>query len=239
MDVISFLQETPQEKAAADAFYSTANARRQARFEAKKHVFREIYRHQMRYEPRIHQQEFALTDDDVSLIESHYAGVDYDGYQVTINTKYVTVDQWEDFEVSVLKLAKKACTKVYVREPVVSLEVLDKEGNFSHYHLNFLFYKKCEWLAKSRVLQEFYNTFKDHVSDIQKVDVKPFNESDFAVLSNYILKENLWVFSKNEKIKSKDIYSDGLHEVRQERSFKKILQAPSPKVKQAPKERSK
>lgn len=183
---------TPQQR--------TVHIKAQAKAKAIENVFYNIYRHQMRYEPIQYQDEFGLTDEDVSLILKHNTETEYPLIMITINFKDLAdmptvagpsgkIDH---------RRAIRASRKIWIKECLVGFE-LGKEGNHPHYH--FLLSKSREWVARSRMVQEFSNTFKDTP---HSVDIKYYQSGELSKMAKYVMKEDIWIYGKIEKYYKKE-----------------------------------
>jgi len=168
--------------------------KQQARNDAVKNVFYNIYRSQCRYEPKQYKGFFGLSDEDVSLIETYNQDTEYPLVLLTVNLPL-------DFFLNKLgttgmKLnanhatAIKATRKIWIDECLVSFE-LGKEGDHPHYH--YLLTKSREWVAKSRMIDEFAKTFK-----VEKnfIDVKLYKISQLQKIIKYVKKEEIWNYGK-------------------------------------------
>lgn len=168
--------------------FLVAQLKHDAKCDAIKKVFTEMYRNQMRYEPLKYQSFFGLSDDDVADLKTHYDAVDYSGRLVVVNLPN-DVDS-----MAYHKKAIKASSKVYMSEVLVTFELGE---NGKHPHYNFLFLKNVEWLAKSRIIANFANTFGIAQN---YVNVTELTYGDFMYeVDTYIQKENLWKLDKRSK----------------------------------------
>lgn len=160
----------------------------QARERAMLYTFEQMYRHQLRYQPKEFKDSFGIGDDDVAAIKAWQRDCDY-------THRLVVVTLPKDVDLLWARtVAIKASSKVYIKNCVVSFE-LGEDDNNPHY--NFLFEKSVEWLARSRIIDEFSKTFK-----VSKnfVDVTMLQSDDANTRADeYIRKEEIWIFDKRQK----------------------------------------
>lgn len=162
----------------------TRELKQLAKDDAIRQVFRQMYVHKMRYEPRQHKEFFNLTDLDVADLERHFEECQYPARLVVVNLPTTPESH---------KKAIKASSKVFMDEVLVTYE-LGSEGKHPHY--NFLFMKNVEWLALSLIVSGFANTFgvaKNYI------DVTELTIGDYERTAKYIEKENLWKLDKRSE----------------------------------------
>lgn len=165
--------------------------RQQARDDAYKRMWYDIYRHKMRYDVRDPKviTELDLDDKDVLEIEKYYNQTE----QAELPVKFVTIGLPLDHDPEVSKNCLDRCLKkCYVGEWAYAYE-LGKDQGHPHYHVYFT--QTVKWLAKSRIIDEWSRVF-----DIEKnfIDVESTSSAQIPNLDKYIKKENI-VYQKKKK----------------------------------------
>lgn len=161
------------------------NRKNVARDRAIIQVWQDIYRSKMRYQPRRYAQELDLDDDEVREIEDHYSGVDYPARLVVVNLD-------TDYDIAeAKKIAVRCSSKCYMDEVLVTFETGDIDY---HPHYNFLFKSNVEWLADSRLIDEFAGSFKIEKNFVH-VEKLPLGDYNYKC-SKYVSKEGLWKLDK-------------------------------------------
>lgn len=183
-----------------------ARLRQEALHDAYKMVYRDIYRHMMRYEPSEHAEHLGLTEGEVN---------DFEGFfnketESSQDCRYVVVslpsEGFEEHRDWYHKVAKKCSQKVYVGHCWYALEFGEDEN---HPHYNFFFYKTVKWLAKSRLINEFASSFQ-----VAKnyVNVKCMSDHAQDEVLKYIGKEGVPIYSNFEgnpkKVKKSKKYNE-------------------------------
>lgn len=163
--------------------------------DAYKMMYRDIYRNKMRYEPYEVKDELDLTDEDVEMFSKAY----HSETESQMPLRYVVVnfpDTPEEYYEKVdqfMKQAKKASKKTYIGKCLVTLELGKDE---THVHYNILFEKNNKWLCKSKIISDFYSTFKSVSPELQKdqIFVKSLGDYAWNNTEKYCKKENLWSY---------------------------------------------
>jgi len=156
------------------------------------YVLEQMYRHQMRYQPKDHQEKFDLPDYIVQELEEHYRDVDK-------TCRLVVVNLSQDYDLSeAKKIAMKCSSKCYVDDCLVTFEMGDS-GDHPHY--NFLFKSSVEWLARSRLIFEFSRSFKiaKNFVKVRELSLQDYNYK----CADYIKKEGIWSIDKRVKGKKR------------------------------------
>lgn len=147
--------------------------------------YEQIYRHKMRYDPRSVQDELELTEEDIQDINSYYKQDEESQMTYRAVTVSLSKDDYEQYPDWYDKRARKASQKTYVGLCHYVLEFGDNgQGDHPHYH--FVFKSEVKWLAKSRIVDEWSNTFKVAPNFIH---VKPLNKIGYKEFLSYIHKE--------------------------------------------------
>lgn len=166
----------------------------QAKERAMLHVWEQMYRAKMRYEPREYAHTFGLTESEVSELEDHFVDVDFPARLVVVNLP-------PDADLDEAKKAAVRCSsKCYVSEVVVTFE-LAESGDHPHY--NFLFLSNVSWLAESRIRREFAQSFgidyhHPKIKNIVHVTNLTFDDFNYKV-EEYVSKENIWKMDKRSQ----------------------------------------
>lgn len=167
----------------------------QARDEAYRRMYYDIYRHKMRYDPVGHAQELNLSDQDVGEIKKYYKQQE----ESELPVRFITIGlpkhdptghQGSKYE----QLLQRCLKKCYVGDWHYAFE-LGSNGTHPHYHVYFT--ATIKWLAKSRIIDEWSKIF-----DIPKnfIDVKSTSKDHIPNLEKYISKEGLTKRKKEKKI---------------------------------------
>lgn len=69
----------------------------------------------------------------------------------------------------------------------ISAKGTPKISDFRGFHVHILIKPKLLRKKKSEMIREFYSSFKQYLSDVQKIDVRQFPESQKFIRVNYIL----------------------------------------------------
>lgn len=149
-------------------------------------IFYNMYKHEMRYEPRHYQEKFNLSDADVKEIS------DFEDKQTEseLPLRYVVIGlPGTEFPENIKELITRCVRKKYVGNHAYSLELADTDS--PHPHVNVVFRSTVAWLAKSRIIWEWAHIFNVAHNYIH-VESKP--ESALKELRKYIVKEHLCNF---------------------------------------------
>lgn len=178
-----------QSKLARDHFNLTLKVA--ARDDAYKHMWTQIYKSRMRYEPRVYQESCDLADSDVEEFENFFNKET----ESRLPYRYVVVgfpsDSFEEWEEWYQERTKRISKKKYIGKCWWTFELTNKEGE-DHPHVNIFFESEVEWLAKSRIIDEFskvYEVEKNYVN----VDEKPENAKKNIL--KYMQKDSVVLYS--------------------------------------------
>jgi len=174
----------------------------QARDEAYKRMWIDIYRSKMRYDPFFYQDELGLSDGDVAEINSHYGRMEESEELpikfVTINLpNYHQGESDRDGSQEAKAALERCLKKVYVGEWHYCFE-LGKELDHPHYHV--IFKSTVKWLAKSRIISEWAEIFKISKNFIHVIST---SKAQMPNLKNYISKEQIYQASSSDLIPKK------------------------------------
>lgn len=163
--------------------------RQQARDEAYRRMYYEIYRHRMRYDVSASAEELDLNEDDIDNIKKYYKQDE----ECQLPVKFVTINLPQDRDVAdSQKMLDRCLKKCYVGEWAYAYE-LGKAEKHPHYHVYFT--STVKWLAASRIISEWSRIFNITPNFI---NVKNTSKEQLPNLQKYITKEGL-VFKKSEK----------------------------------------
>lgn len=156
--------------------------RAQARDEAYKRMWIDIYRSKMRYDPERYADELDLDAHDIKNIQWHYK-IDE---QSQLPIKYVTISPPNGTDIKEIEalLMSRIFTKCYVGHWVYVIENGDARHPHPHIHLHFV--SKVHWLAKSRIINEWSKVFDLPPGSIH---VEPTNTDALPRINNYFGKE--------------------------------------------------
>lgn len=164
----------------------------QARDEAYKRMYFDIYRHKMRYDPVAHKDELGLDDSDIKQIQTYYKQTE----QSELPIKFVTISLPDTLADPENKKLKRCLKKCYVGQHAWAFE-LGETNSHPHYHVWFK--SEVKWLAKSRIISEWSKIF-----DVDKnyIHVESTSIPHTQTLDDYLKKEGIkYHSSKFEKTK--------------------------------------
>lgn len=95
----------------------------------------------------------------------------------------------------VVSYMEKALKKVWINKYMYVIEQRGIEPKFQGLHAHILLDKKVKTKRKSEIIREFYNSFKDIVSDKSKIDVRQFPAEQGKIRIDYMMG-----FKKEDKL---------------------------------------
>lgn len=174
---------------ARDRYGNNAVLRHQARDDAYKRMYFDIYRSLMRYDPQESQELLDLSDQDVEFIKLHYKREE----ESELPVKFVTINLPKEADLDQAQKCLERCLKkVYVGYWSYAFE-LGKDSSHPHYHVYFV--STVKWLAKSRIIKEWSKVFS---IEPNFVHVKPTSKEQMSNLEGYISKEKIFKKNKNK-----------------------------------------
>jgi len=169
--------------------------RKEALCEAYKMQYRDMYRHMMRYEASEYREVLQLTQEECDTFEA-FENKETESSQ---ECRYVVVnlprEEYEQDPQWYLQRATKCSHKTYVGRCWYAIEMGE---NGVHPHVNFFFYKTVKWLARSRIITEFSQSFQ-----VEKnfTKVKSMGKHAVESIKGYISKEGVHIYDNFSPLK--------------------------------------